>query len=409
VFSDLRERRCSETRSRRSEELALRSQLLASVAHELNNPLTIVALQSQLLSKADPAIPGFREHLEIIQDQIGRMKRIIEQLCISSDSNGLRLETIDINALVRRALELQEHQLRQVEAQVAMDLAQDLPDIQVDPHRLQQVFVNLITNACQALTTTAPPRRLWVATTLVSEGRGRALGVQIRFTDNGPGISPEIMPHLFEPFFTTKKPGQGMGLGLSICDGIVREHGGRIWAQQKESSGATFVIELPAIRRAEDRQGSPLVPSRRRPVEQQAVPCIPEERAHILVVDDEPEMVHAAEQLLRQEGFEVTTAIEVQQALALLEQVRIDLVISDLAMPRIDGSRFYQIVTSRYPHLANRIIFSTGDSGSQRLGAFLRECGCAWIDKPFQPDELFSLIHRALRKGGASVVAQDKQ
>jgi two-component system NtrC family sensor kinase len=139
------------------------------------------------------------------------------------------------------------------------------------------------------------------------------------------------------------------------------------------------------------------------------VPCIPEERAHILVVDDEPEMVHAAEQLLRQEGFEVTTAIEVQQALALLEQVRIDLVISDLAMPRIDGSRFYQIVTSRYPHLANRIIFSTGDSGSQRLGAFLRECGCAWIDKPFQPDELFSLIHRALRKGGASVVAQDKQ
>jgi two-component system NtrC family sensor kinase len=157
----------------------------------------------------------------------------------------------------------------------------------------------------------------------------------------------------------------------------------------------SFFVELPLTATEADCPDSPSALPRQEGAPS-AASHLPGANPHILVVDDEPHIVRAARQLLRQAGFKVTTTTRVKWALQVLERTQIDLIISDLSMPHIDGARFYRIVSSRHPHLAQRIIFSTGDTGSQRLRSFLQECGCAWINKPFQPDELLHLVRATL-------------
>jgi two-component system NtrC family sensor kinase len=377
------------------EEAAIWDGRLACVVHELNNPLTVITLEAQLLSRIEPTSPSFAEHLSILQDQVKRMKRIVAELRVSAGLDGRQFETADINALIGRTLDMQGFQLQAADVQVTTDLARDLSSILVDPLRLEQVFVNLISNACQALATARPPRVLWISTDLAPGQNGGVAQIQIRFGNNGPAIPRDLLPHVFRPFFTTKEPGRGSGLGLAISVRIVEEHGGRIWVESEEPTGAVFVIELPVDAMVEDKSAPLPVVSHLQPALSPSS-RVPATGQHILVVDDEADVVRSVEQLLREAGFRVTSTTETQQALALLDQDQVDLIISDLAMPSIDGSQFYRLVTNRYPHLAQRIIFSSGDSGSQRLSAFLQECQCAWIGKPYQPDELLELIDKIL-------------
>lgn len=375
-----------------------REEFLASIAHELNNPLTIITLQFQLLAKAASPAPLLGSHLAIIQDQVQRMKRIIEDLRASSYPYVPQLEPTDIHMLIHRTLGAQEHRLRAADIALTIALAPIATQAQADPHQLQQVFVNLIENACQALAETDPPRKLLIATSPILDQNGQASRLLIRFSNNGPPIPADVMPYIFESFFTTKKQSQGTGLGLTICERIVTAHGGRIWAENEAEAGVAFVIELPLCDVTADSLGPPRATSQRKT----APPVTPHSTSaglHILVVDDEPQVVRVAEHLLQQSGFEVTTATDVKQALRVLERKQVDLIISDLSMPHIDGARFYRLVLARHPHLAGRIIFSTGDTGSQRLRSFLRECGCAWIGKPFQAAELLHLIRATLPAG----------
>jgi CheY-like chemotaxis protein len=204
------------------------------------------------------------------------------------------------------------------------------------------------------------------------------------------------MPHLFEPFFTTKGPEQGMGLGLSICDQIVRRHRGRIWAENNARQGATFVLELPLSGGADgDRKPSATdPPAVRRP---SATPLGPAADSLILIVDDELAVAETVEAMLQQAGFQVKTATQAEQALTLLDQDRVDLIVLDLSMPGMNGQQFWQAVRKHHPRLAGRILFSTGDSSSQRWRTFLRGSGCSWIEKPFQADELLRLVHEILQ------------
>jgi CheY-like chemotaxis protein len=198
------------------------------------------------------------------------------------------------------------------------------------------------------------------------------------------------MPHIFEPFYTTKKCGKGTGLGLSICERIAIEHGGRIWAENNGEGGATFVLELPVVR-----------PSKNERPRSQETPSKPRSSFktdhRILVVDDEPGMAYGVEQVLRQAGFWVTVATNGRQALSMLEKAQFDLIISDLNMPELNGQQFYQMVAEGHPHLASRIIFSTGDSGGRRLRNFLEDSGSTCISKPFKTDELLHLVRKALQ------------
>jgi two-component system NtrC family sensor kinase len=283
------------------EEMALLGQHVSSVAHELNNPLTIILLQTRLLQNS-VSTPQISSSLATIQGQTRRMMRLVDDLLSSAGSRPLQLETTDVNALIQHTLDLQN--LSQAHTiQIVSDLAADLPPTQADPDRLQQIFDNVIRNARQAIeaahdaTASAErgPGRVTVTTTLLQGGDRHRPRIQIRVSDNGPGIPPEVMPHIFEPFFTTKRGSEGTGLGLSICDQIAREHGGDIWAENNNEGGATFILELPVIGPLQqDRPGQ----ANRCPL-QEPRPAA----SHLAARDNENETAEGSEPALKPSGF----------------------------------------------------------------------------------------------------------
>jgi PAS domain S-box-containing protein len=246
LFTDLTERYRLEAQLRQSEKMAWLGQTTSTVAHELNNPLTVILLQIKLLHAIAPLLPRFQESLAIIQQQAQRMVHITDNLLTFARPISHQVNATDVNATVQYTLDLQLYQLQGHSIEVITELAPDLPTTQIDPYQLEQIFINLINNAWQALMTTDQPGMLAIRTLQALGQNGDSPHTQVQFIDNGPGIPPEVMPHIFEPFFTTKRAGQGTGLGLAVCDRIVREHGGRIWAQNNPEGGATFTVELPA-------------------------------------------------------------------------------------------------------------------------------------------------------------------
>ena len=231
--------------------MAWLGQSISGVAHELNNPLTVILLQIRLLHAIAPLLPRFQESLTVIQQQAQRMVHIIDNLLTFAHPVSRQVGLTDVNATVQHTLDLQLYQLQGHGIEVFTDLAPDLPVSRVDPHQLEQVFINLINNAQQAVLAGGEPGMLVIQTCRASRQNGDVPRTHVRFIDNGPGIPPEVMPHIFEPFFTTKEVGKGTGLGLAVCDRIVHQYGGRIWAQNNPGGGATFTVELPV----EDGQG----------------------------------------------------------------------------------------------------------------------------------------------------------
>ena len=245
LLADLTERCRLESQLHQSEKMSWLGQSISSVAHELNNPLTVILLQIKLLHAIAPLLPRFQESLTVIQQQAQRMVTIIDNLLAFARPPARQVGLTDVNAAVQRTVELQLYLLQGHGIEVLTDLAPDLPASRVDPHQIEQVFTNLINNAQQALLAGDRPGTLLIQTCRAPRQNGDLPTTQVRFIDNGPGISAEALPHIFEPFFTTKQAGKGTGLGLAVCDRIVHEYGGRIWAQNNPGGGATFTVELP--------------------------------------------------------------------------------------------------------------------------------------------------------------------
>ena len=360
---------------------ALASQRIASIVHELNNSLSILTLQAQVIHKRGNLSPRVEDSLIAIQDETVRMTTMVDSLRATADPHTVQLKPTDINMLLIQTLELQKPLIEEAGIRLELELDVGLPTTEADPLRLQQVFVNLINNARQAIEASPGKGKLVIGTRLMDTGDSTP-NIQVRFSDNGQGIPSHVMPHIFEPFYTTKT-GNGMGLGLPICQQILEKHNGRIWAEENSPRGAILVLELPVV---EVDLGNDCGSAKA------SGGCLP----HILVVDDEPEVAHYVGEFLEQEGFKVTTATGARKALTLLERTKVDLIISDLSMPHMGGRQFWQQVRESKPDLARRIIFSTGDSSGKRSLSFLRSSGCAWIEKPFEPDELLRLIGERL-------------
>jgi len=393
TFTDLREEPTLPGQGVLLGKPAPMGEQVASIIHELSNSLTIVFLQAQMLSKDRRLAPPVEQNLTVIRDQARLMMEMVSDLRATADPHQLRPEPTDLNGLVERTLDLQMQQLQVEDIQVHLALEDGLPMVKADPYKLQQVLVNLINNARQAMGGMPKPGFLTIATQSISDNDGAAQAIQIRVKDNGPGIQSQVMPLIFEPFFTTKS-GTGMGLGLSICEQIVEKHGGKLRAENNSEGGATFVLELP-VAEQDTWGGRPPPEQSPGPKRTTGKPCR-EAQARILIVDDEPTVAVSVGRILQDEGFEVSAATEAQQALTLLEEMQIDLIVSDMKMPRMDGEQFWQAVRERDPGLADRIIFATGDTSAQRAQAFLQERGCAWIEKPFNPEELLRLIQETL-------------
>ena len=245
TFSDLRETHHLPGQLMDGDAPAAAGQRIASIVHELNNSLSILTLQAQVLYKKGNLTPRVKESLYAMQDEALRMTTLVDSLRAAADPHSIQLKPTDINMLITRTLESQRPLMEEAGIRLELDLDAALPTTEADPLRLQQVFINLVNNSRQAIEASPGRGRLAIGTRLVDTGNGSP-NIQVRFSDNGPGIPAEVMPHIFEPFYTTKR-GNGMGLGLPICQQIVEKHGGRIWAEEALPSGAAFVLELPVV------------------------------------------------------------------------------------------------------------------------------------------------------------------
>jgi PAS domain S-box-containing protein len=355
------------------EKMAALGSLLAGVAHELNNPLSIVVGQSQLLLETlgDPEGAARAAKIQAAAERCARIVRTF--LDMARNREPMR-RAVDVNEVVERALELLDYGLRTAGVEVRRNLAPGLPPVSADPHQLQQVVANLLINAQQALEERPKPRRLTVTTRREPDGYLRLV-----VSDNGPGVPASARPRIFEPFFTTKPFGVGTGVGLSVCHAIVAQHDGQISLEDTPGGGATFVVALPAAATAA-AHGDPAMES--------VTPMPAARRA--LVVDDEVEVAEVLEEILQGQGFEVDT---VHSGAAALERLRTndydyDAILCDLRMPDTDGAMVYAWLRRERPALATRVLFVTGDTLGPAASRFLASAGRPFLEKPFLPADV---------------------
>ncbi len=379
IGRDLTERRRLEQQLIQSDKLSALGQLVAGVAHELNNPLTSISGYAQLLLRMRELDEETRTDLEQIRQQADRAGRIVRNLLMFAREHKPERALAQINDVIQSALALQVYQLRVDNIAVQLELDPNLPPTVVDPHQLQQVFLNLITNARQAMAERGSGV-LTIRTTSV-EVAGQPY-VQVSITDTGIGIPPEHLEKIFNPFFTTKPVGQGTGLGLSICYGIIQEHQGQIWAESRVGVGTTMHLRLPLI-----NEDAGFIQAATPPSE---IDSGPEQR--VLVVDDEESVRRMLQRLLNELGHQTTTVGDVDSALQELSRQHYDLVITDLRMPQKSGFDLSQSIQRLHPHLADRIIFISGDTLSTLQPHQKEQLQGKLLTKPFSIPQLAELL-----------------
>jgi two-component system NtrC family sensor kinase len=390
---EITERKSVEQQLRRAEKLSALGQLIAGVAHELNNPLAVIMGYSQLLAKQSNMEERAQSDMLKILHESERAAKIVRNLLTFARPREPQMSVVDVNSLASSVLTVHDSVLQEGQIRLVKRLAPDLPKTKADPNQIEQVLTNLVTNAVQALMDHGGQRTLEVATEVVNSS------IRITVGDSGAGIPQEIITRIFDPFFTTKAPGKGTGLGLSISYSIVEEHRGRIWVQSQQGKGTRFFVELPVVACLEDVPTMADSPATT-PAQD---PNAPQRR--LLIVDDEPGIVDVLREVLSSNGYAVETANNGADALERITSGRYDLIISDLCMPEIDGQQLYKIVCDKKPHLANRIVFVTGDTVSSTSRAFLEYTGNRWFSKPFNIKEIEETVGNFLQRDEPVLVA----
>jgi PAS domain S-box-containing protein len=364
-----------------AEKLAALGQTISGVAHELNNPLaTILACAERLAGRRHD--DSTRRDLDAIHNAAERAARIVRNLQTFARKRHTTRATVDLNQVVRETMALRAFEQKAANVVIIDALASGLPPVFADPHQIQQIVLNLLINAEQAM--------------LDAHGRGTLVlrswheperdAVVLEVSDDGPGVPEETQSKIFDPFFTTKSVGKGTGLGLTVAYAIAQEHGGRITVASVPGRGASFFLELPvsgaAVKPAEVPGASPL-------------PAVPK-GTRALVVEDEAALGEAVAAALADEGFRPDRAADGEEALARLRERHYDVIICDLKMPKLDGMAFFREVSAKMPHVARRLIFVTGDVAGTEAGRFLEDTGCRWIAKPFRLRDLVRAAREAL-------------
>jgi signal transduction histidine kinase/ActR/RegA family two-component response regulator len=372
-----------------SEKLSAVGQFVSGVAHELNNPLAAVIGFSELLAQT-AADEKVRPHLDMIAKSAQRCHKIVQNLLSFARQHPPERKAISINTVVEEVLDFMAYEFKTSNIAIERQLAGDLPPIQGDPHQLQQVFVNILGNARQAIQGVRRDGRIVVRTRCPVPGK-----VAVELIDNGPGIRPEHLSRIFDPFFTTKPVGKGTGLGLSLTYGIIREHGGSIRAESVLGNGATFVIELPSAGPGVSRGETA------RPAATLGPPAAPSGKT-VLVVDDEDWLLELSANLLRQDGHTPVVVHSGEEAIKILGQRRVDLILSDWKMPGLSGAAFFEHLEAVYPRAAERILFMTGDVMNDSLQEFLARRGKQCLAKPFPIEQFRAAVAAELSRTPAA-------
>jgi PAS domain S-box-containing protein len=373
-----------------AEKMAALGQTVSGVAHELNNPLATILSSAERLSQRATLEEPVRRGLETILSESERAARIVRNLLTFARKRQTTRAMVDVNQVVRETLALRAYEQHVTNINVIDALAAGLPNVFADGHQVQQVLLNLVINAEQAMLSAHGRGVLVVRTWHDAEQES----VVLEINDDGPGISDDLQPKIFDPFFTTKEVGKGTGLGLTVAYAIVQEHGGRIRLESRPNAGASFYVELPVT--GAKLQPGPGAPPQRgcRGRQQESADAVA--GASILVVEDEAKLANAVVDALRDAGYLVEHAPDGEEALNRVKAQAFDLVICDLKMPRMDGKTFYRLLSAAAPDLSKHVILVTGDVAGTEAETFLQESGCRWLEKPFRLGDLLKAVHDGL-------------
>ncbi|HET7274248.1 MAG TPA: MHYT domain-containing protein [Longimicrobiaceae bacterium] len=386
IARDITAERQQEEQLRRAERLAGVGTLIGGVAHELNNPLTAIQSFAELML-LDERAGEDREALETMQREASRAARIVSDLRLvarsTQDEASKVRDLVDLNDVIRHVIKLRGYVMATNNIEVVDELAVDLPRVMGDRGQLEQVFLNLVVNAGQAMES-SPTRSLLVRT--------RAIGgdVLVEVGDTGTGISAGDMDRLFDPFWTTKAPGDGTGLGLSLVHSIVTDHAGIIKVYSRPGQGTTFNLTFP--------QATSQVSARPEVSKVQRDPVRP---LRLLLVEDEPGIRLVLQHYLRRRGHRAVVAADGAEALDLISAKgpdSYDVIVSDLRMPGLSGDRFLEKLQARGDGLHNRLMFISGDGANPQTARMMEEAAVPIMYKPFGLEDFSKLVETLAEK-----------
>ena len=369
-----------------SEKMSAIGQLIAGVAHELNNPLTAILGYAQLL-ETEKLEPRPLEYVEKIFKQAQRTHRVVQNLLSFARQRKPEKHAFDVIRVLEEALLLRDYDMKVSNIQLERDFPRSIPAVTGDPHQLEQVFLNIINNALDAIVERGESdgRRLTVRV-MCEDNR-----IVIQFQDSGPGFKEPS--RIFEPFYTTKGVGKGTGLGLSICYGIIQEHGGEISARNAETGGAIIELRLPAAG----------------PVRSSAEPAPGFQRRQgvlegtILVVDDEEAVLEFERDVLGGAGARVVTAASLDRMRTALAEESFNAVIMNGKMPgsaSVADTRRW--IAENWPQLATRLLFTFSNLAEPEVRSLLEQSQVPFLVKPFEIGDLIAHARKLLSKARAA-------
>jgi two-component system, NtrC family, sensor kinase len=387
VAKDISNEKLLQQQLIQSEKLSAIGELISGIAHELNNPLTGVMGYSQLLQLRKDLDDRAKENLLKINNLALRCQKIVQNLLSFARKQKPERTLSDINDILEKTIELRSYELQVNNIEISRNLDRNLPKTIADSHQLQQVFLNILTNAEQAMLEAHGKGHLQIRTHPDTQNAR----IVVEIADDGPGIPESYLTRIFDPFFTTKDVGKGTGLGLSLSYGMIKEHGGNIYARSHPGEGSTFVIELPIIARLQDE---PTLAPELMPQALQFENLVRGKR--ILVVDDENYILDFFVEVFQALPMHVDTAGDGRMAMDKILANEYDLIVSDFKMPQMSGKELYSWIKENRPQLSSRIIFVTGDTVSLETRSFFEDNHNPYLAKPFKIEEVKEVIQQAL-------------
>ena len=378
IIRDITDKKRLEEQLLQAEKLSSLGEILSGVAHELNNPMTSIIGNVDLLFKKE--IPDHMvKKLNVIRKESIRSGKIVQNLLKFARKTGAVSKPTDLNELLKDTVSLRIYNLKMDNITLHMQMDENLPLIMVDPGQIQQVLMNIINNSHDILKKKSGGNI--VVTTSHTDHR-----VIVKVSDDGPGMSDSIKKRVFDPFFTTKEPGRGTGLGMSVSYGIIASHRGDLRVESEEGKGVTFVVELP--------RGELIPPE----VEEVAQPHYDGGGRHILVIDDEESVLNLCGEILKEYNYQATLVASGSEGIYQLRKHQFDAVVCDVKMPGLGGREVYDYVVRELPEIKDKIIFITGDTLGENTKHFLDRTGNHFLFKPMDVDELLTYLKEVVSR-----------
>lgn len=367
-----------------SHRLATVGSLATGAAHEINNPLTIISLNLQIIDRilvGEDDNPELLERLKIISDQEHRISKIISELMGFARPVQPKLGMADVGDIMASVLSVLSDRVSMIKVDIINEIPTDLPQVMVDAMQIEQVFMNLLINANQSM----PDGGTITLTALLNND---AQYVVVKIADSGSGISQKNLAKIFDPFFTTKKEGEGTGLGLAVSHSIIEHNGGFMQVASREGEGAIFSVKLPV-----DKSGR--LVAMKKVVDQKKKIDLSQDECRVLVIDDEKILNDMLSECLRSAGYEVDSAYDGVEGIGMLRYRKYHLLLLDIRMPRKDGIEVLKFVSEEYPDI--KVIIVTGLASMDEIKETVKMGAFACIKKPFRIDKILDKVSEALK------------